>query len=96
MPLPNKCPRCAMIVEAGESDIDPTKELEMRHGFKPVKELYSMQAAYLPHEHGTNLFRIVVCANCGTVYAKDTPGAVAMPPSPNMAARPPHKSGKEE
>ncbi len=96
MNLPNKCPHCAMLVESGNSTADPSAELEMRHGFKPVKELYSMQAAYLPHEHGANLYRIVVCANCGTVYAKEATGVVTMPPIPTSQARPAHKSGKEE
>jgi len=73
MPLPNKCPKCAMIVEAEEdSKIDPTKEVEMQAGNKTFSSLFENQPVYLPHEsHTASKIRVVICANCGTVYAKE-------------------------
>jgi hypothetical protein len=103
MSLPNKCPRCSMIVEAENepSGIDPAKELEMRVGNRPVKEFYSTQPLYMPNEHGAVKFRMVACANCGMVYVKAVEpttleaAATDLPPK-EFPKAPVHKSGKEE
>lgn len=97
MTLPNRCPVCSLTEEANAPDPKNAEELEMRVGHRPVKELYSMQAVYLPHEHGAVIYRIVVCANCGCVYAKtvEERGAAADLPPKEIPKRAPHKSGKE-
>jgi len=100
MTLPNKCPICSLTEEADKPDAKNAAELEMRVGNRPTKELYSLQPLYLAPEHGVEKYRIVVCANCGCVYAKSVEetranASTGLPP-PVFPTAPPHKSGKEE
>jgi len=98
MTLPNKCPICSLTEESNTPDPKNAMELEMRVGNRPTTELFAMQPMYFPNEHGVVKHRVVICANCGCVYAKtilETRNAPTELPPAEFPKALPHKSGKE-
>ncbi len=68
--LPNKCPVCSLTEEADTPDPKNAQEVVMHAGPKKFTALYDNTPCYMPGEHGPSRIRVVICANCGCVYAK--------------------------